>query len=100
MIFRPTPEPPKMISERIHEFLEATSAHGLPRTITKNRKEKLFWICVCTAVYATVIYITGSIIHEYFMHAKGCSWKAICGEIIERTERKNLKNKAGYTANP
>ena len=60
-----------MIGDRIRTFLEGTSAHGLPQTVATDRKERVFWILICIAIYAYLLYITGNIVLDYYKHDKG-----------------------------
>ena len=89
-----------MLGERVRDFLESTSAHGLPKTTSKSKKEKFFWIFVCLGVYATVFFVTGEIVYEYFRRAKGthvyvfvCGCKKKEGKIKKRRERCDKKKK-------
>ena len=60
-----------MIGDRVRSFLEGTTAHGLPRTVATDRKERVFWIVICIAIYAFLLYMTGNIVHDYYKHVKG-----------------------------
>ena len=73
-----------MLGDRIRSFLEETSAHGLSHTVTEKKKERAFWIGICIAVYACLLYVTGNIVFEYLKHVKG---KSLMVECLEGREK-------------